>query len=281
MSDHLIRPQPGREALRVEPREIGWDCLGFSVMRLRAGEHLDLTITGSEAAIVPIGGSGVATVGDESYDLSRVGVFEQAGRLLYLPPDTAVRLTAGSDWQFAIGDAPAEGRYPARLITPEEVRVEVRGGGAAQRQVNHLLAPPLEAERLIVYEVLVPAGSWAGWPPHCHDGSHGSPYLEETYYFRFDRPEGFGFHRNYVDDRSLDESFAVHDGDCVAVPRGFHVTTPAPGSNMWILNFLAGDLIADERATPPYFDPAATWITEDWTAGQIDLPLTAGAEAAQ
>ena len=48
---------------------------------------------------------------------------------------------------------------------------------------------PLPAEHLILYEVYVPRGTWAGWPPHRHDGVQGSPYLEEVYYFRLDRPE--------------------------------------------------------------------------------------------
>lgn len=120
--------------------------------------------------------------------------------------------------------------------------------------------------------MIVPAGSWAGWPPHCHDGLHASPYLEETYYFRFDRPDGFGFHRNYLEDGSYDEAFVVRDGDCVAVPRGFHVTTAAPGHNMWILNYLAGELVGEDRATPPYFDPATVWITGNWSRGQLALP---------
>ena len=57
-------------------------------------------------------------------------------------------------------------------------------------------ASPLPAERLILYEVYVPRGKWSGWPPHCHDGWEGSPYLEETYYFRFDPPNGWCMHRN-------------------------------------------------------------------------------------
>jgi 5-deoxy-glucuronate isomerase len=154
-----------------------------------------------------------------------------------------------------------------------------RGGGPAHRQVNHLLAPPLPAERLIVYEVYVPAGEWAGWPPHRHDGVDGSPYLEETYWFRFDRPEGFGFHRSYAPEGGFDETFAIHDGDCVAVPRGYHVTGSTPGSNMWILNFLAGELVDDARATPPAFDPATTWITEDWDAAQMALPVATPRDA--
>ena len=275
MSRDLTKPGDGRpELLRVDPESAGWGSLGYSVYQLESGEELRLEEPERELALVTISGGGVAQAAGQSFQLERRGVFEELSPLLYVPPGSPLDLVGGvrEAWTLAIGSAPAEGRYPLRLIDPAEVNVEIRGGGAALRQVSHVLAPPLPAERLIVYEVILPGGSWAGWPPHCHDGEHSSPYLEETYYFRFDRPAGFGFHRNYVEDGSLDEAFAVRDGECVSVPRGFHVTTATPGSNMWILNFLAGDLIGDERATPPFFDPETTWITEDWSRGQVKLP---------
>jgi 5-deoxy-glucuronate isomerase len=276
VSANLIRPRAGRDALRVTPESMSWQHLGFEVLALRAGERAELDAGDRELAIVALAGAGVADVGSDAFELSRDDVFAGAGGLLYLPPGTVATLTASGDWRVAIGSAPAEGRYPVRLIAPAEVRVELRGGGPARRQVDHLLAPPLPAERLIVYEVLVPGGAWAGWPPHCHDGWHGSPYLEETYYFAFDRHDGFGFHRNYLADGSYDEAFTIRDGDCVAVPRGFHVTTAAPGHNLWILNVLAGELRDEARATPPYFDPGSTWIAEDWSKAAIELPVGAG-----
>ncbi len=275
MSGDLIRPREGREAIRVTPETAGWDHLAFHVHTLAVGESLALDTAGRESAVVTIAGAGVAAVDGEAYPLARTGIFEEMAPLLYVTPDATAQLTASAEWIVAVGAAPAEGRHPTRLIAPGEVQVELRGGGAARRQVNHVLAPPLPAERLIVYEVYVPAGEWAGWPPHRHDGVDDSPYLEETYYFRFDRPEGFGFHRSYAPDSGFDETFAIHDGDCVAVPRGYHVTGSTPGSNMWILNFLAGDLIDDARATPPAFDPATTWITQDWEAAQVTLPVAA------
>ena len=277
MSSNLFHPTTtGPEVLAVLPEGMKWGHLGFVVHRLSAGEELTLSTDGRETAVVPMSGRASIDAGDESYELSRRGVFEDAGSLLYAPPGTPLRVTAVTDLDFAVGTAPAKGDYPLRLIRPEEVQVEIRGGGSAVRQVNHLLAHPLPAERLIVYEVYVPGGSWAGWPPHRHDGVSGSPYLEETYHFRFDRPDGFGFHRNYDAD-GFDETFTVHHDDCVAVPSGFHVTTASPGNNMWILNFLAGELIGDERATGPYFDPATTWIRDDWTKGQMELPVAAQA----
>lgn len=275
MSRDLTRPAgAGPEILRVDPQTAGWGSLAYSVFQLDAGEEVRLALPDRELALVTISGGGTVHVAGQSFELARRGVFEELSPLLYVPPGSPLDLVAGEPegWTFAVGSAPAEGRWPLRLIDAAEVAVEIRGDGAALRQVSHVLAPPLPAERLIVYEVVVPAGSWAGWPPHRHDGENDSPYLEETYYFRFDRSGGFGFHRNYDGSGVLDEAFTVGDGDCVSVPRGFHVTAAAPGHNMWILNFLAGDLIGEERATPPYFDPATTWITEDWSGAQLELP---------
>jgi 5-deoxy-glucuronate isomerase len=273
MAQNLFHAREGNESLRIDPDTVGWRHLGMTVFSLAAGETREVATAGREAAVIALSGGGVVHVGgDCAYRLARRSLFEEMGSLLYVPPGAPLELAAADAWSVAIATAPASGRYPVRLVEPEDTRVEIRGGGAALRQVNHLLAPPLPAERLIIYEVFVPGGSWAGWPPHCHDGLHGSPYLEETYLFQFDKPDGFGFHRNYLADGSYDETFVVHDRDCVAVPRGFHVTTAAPGSNMWILNFLAGDPVDDERATPPYFDPSTTWITQDWARGQMPLP---------
>lgn len=272
MTADLIRPKPGREVLSLEPAAMNWEQLGFAVHRLAGRDELVLDPGPREVALIPMSGQASVETSSARYEIARRGVFDESGSLLYLPPRTPARISTDEGVEFAVGTAVAEGRYPARMVHADEVPVEIRGGGAARRQVNHLLAPPLEAERLIVYEVYLPGGAWAGWPPHRHDGVSGSPRLEETYFFRFDRPEGFGFHRNYDPD-GFDETFTVHQDDCVAVPGGFHVTTTTPGNNMWILNFLAGDLEGDERATAPYFDPATTWIRDDWSKGRIDLPV--------
>ena len=35
----------------------------------------------------------------------------------------------------------AEDEYPARLVTPAHVGIEIRGGGNATRQINSMLPP--------------------------------------------------------------------------------------------------------------------------------------------
>ncbi len=276
----VLTPSGGvGKQMDLTPAQAGWKYLSFSVITLKGGKHEHI-LYDEETAVVPLSGSATMTLGQETHAVSRSSVFEQLAPVGYAPPGTQILIEAEHEFTFAIGSAPAEGRYPARLIQPSKMRSELRGGGASYRHVNHTLAPPIEAERLILYEVYVPRGTWAGWTPHCHDGEEGSPYLEETYYFRLDRPEGYWMHRNWRDseDTSLDfeDLLSGGDGDCALVPRGYHTTVACPGSNMYFLNYLAGDLIGEERSTPPCFHSDHEWIEQDWEnndAGRWRLPI--------
>jgi len=269
-----IRAQPGPgPILEITPETAGWANVAFSVVELTPADPWSGTETDRETAIVPLSGSGRVRAGDIDTPISRTSVFEELGRIVYLPPGTPYEITTESSLTAAVGSAPAEGLYPARVFEPTEMRVEIRGGGQAYRQVVHSLAHPLPAEKLILYEVFVPRGTWSGWPPHCHDGRDGSPYLEEVYYFRLDRPEGYCMHRNWRTEEGFDEAVVARDGDAVLVPKGYHTSVACPSSNMYFLNYLAGELLGDARRTPPCFAAEHTWIEADWGAGAWTLPV--------
>ena len=263
---------PGR-ILHVSPETAGWDYVEFGVVDVTAAGWSGLQAD-RETAIVPLAGEGRVVVGDEmAVDLSRTSVFEQMASIVYVPPGTPYVIESDAGLRATVGSAPAEGRYPVRVFEPAEMRIEIRGGGQAHRQVIHSLAYPLPAERLILYEVYIPRGTWAAWPPHCHDGREGSPYLEELYYFCLDRPEGYGLHRNWRHEEGYDDPMVVHDGDLVLVPKGYHTTVTCPSANMYFINYLAGELLDDDRRTPPCFAAEHTWIESDWKAGEWGLPV--------
>lgn len=272
--EHLFKSRPGPGVpVEVTPQTAGWKYLGFKLITLRAGETYREMTGGNEVALVPLNGHGIFDVSGKRFDLERKSVFTEVPCVLYVPPGQEVTITAIADLDFSMGSAPAEGKYPTRLFQPAEMRQELRGGGAARRQVNHILAAPLPAERLILYEVYVPGGAWSGWPPHCHDGSQGSPYLEETYYYRFDPENGYAIQRNYRPDTNFDEFFAVRHGDLTLVTQGYHPVVTTPGSNMYFLNYQAGDLIDAARATPPHNDSEYEWIIGNWEKNLLKLPI--------
>ena len=270
---HLSSDLVSKVRINVTPTSAGWRFLSFSVVDLAVGESHESMLVDQETAIVPLSGAGTVRVRDRSFDLARESVFTTMPSVLYIPPGTPIEVATNSTFCFAIGSAPAEGRYPVRLFEPGEMKSELRGGGTSYRQVNHILAMPLPAERLILYEVYVPRGTWAGWAPHCHDGREGSPYLEEVYYFRIDPANGFILHRNWRDDEGFDEQFVVKEADTVLVTKGFHSTVACPSSHMYFLNYLAGELQDDDRRTPPCFHADYTWIVDDWSAGAWQLPV--------
>jgi 5-deoxy-glucuronate isomerase len=271
---HLIRPRNcTANSVDITPASAHWRFLSFKLLELQRGWTRTHHTQETEVALLPLSGKATVEVAGVQYSLSRHDVFAEMSDLLYVPPAQDIHIFADTDCEMAVGGAPAEGRYPVRLIRRDEIRAEVRGGGTATRQVHHLLAYPLPAERLIVYEVFVPGGHWAGWPPHCHDGFGASPYLEETYYFRMDPRHGFGMHRNWRTDADFDETFAARHGDVVLVTQGFHSTTAAPNCRMYFLNYLAGDLQDDARGTPPFDEPQFARIKQDWNTNAMQLPL--------
>ena len=83
-------------------------------------------------------------------------------------------------------------------------------------------------------------------------GFAGSAHLDETYYYRI-QPEksGYCIHRNYRVDNDFDELFTVRDGDLVLVTEGFHPVAVPPGSQVYFLNYLAGELIDDAAKNSP------------------------------
>lgn len=257
---------------RADPQTAGWRYLYFALLEVRGvvegeGEGLEL-------AFVPIEGRGWVETRSHSYPLTRTSVFTHLPEVLYLPPGGGFRIHAEEGpFLLALGGAPAEGLYPERLFRPVEMRQELRGGGAALRQVNHILGPHLPAERLILYEVYTPSGRFSGWPPHRHDGLLGSAYMEETYLYRVTPPEAFAIHVNYDPEHRREKLHLARDLDLVLVPGGYHPVAAPPGANVYYLNYMAGELLGEARATPPVDDPVWAWVKEDWSGNPLRLPL--------
>jgi 5-deoxy-glucuronate isomerase len=125
-------------------------------------------------------------------------------------------------------------------------------------------------------EVYTPGGNWSSFPPHKHDvhrvdanGTVVEADLEEIYFYRFDRPEGFAYQRVYTDDRSTDALLLCQDCDVVLVPHGYHPVVAAPGSTAYYLNILAGS--AQSLAASD--DPQYAWIKQSYTGTDPRIPI--------
>jgi 5-deoxy-glucuronate isomerase len=266
---HVVPGRGPGTLLEITPESVAWRYLSFRVVALGPGETLEADSGPNEVAIVPLAGAGRIEFAGEAHEVSRRDVFSELPHVAYLPPRTPYAIAARDGFELAIGGAPAEGRYPARLFAPAELPTFVRGGANVSRGVTCTLDPTFPAERLIAYEILTPSGNWSSWPPHRHDGRFGTSYHEETYYFRLTPTDGFAIERLYTRDTDLDVSIRASDGDLVLVHEGYHTVVTAPGTNAYYLNFLAGDV----RPVVQLNDPAYAWIVEDWEGRPVAIPL--------
>jgi 5-deoxy-glucuronate isomerase len=134
-----------------------------------------------------------------------------------------------------------------------------------------MIPPGFPAHRLIVVEVFTPAGNWSSFPPHKHDVHNppGEVDLEEIYYYRIERTEGFAIQKVYTPDRRIDETLTVRDGELVLVPEGYHPVVAAHGYNVYYLNALAGSA----RSLAASDDPDYAWVRNEWREIDPRLPL--------
>ena len=246
----LVRPKNNASGLvhRVTPRSAGWTYVGFEVHDLKPGAILAKRCGDMEICIVIVSGKArVKTgAGKSAQDFGLLGnrttPFDGGPWAVYVSARSNYTIVADTACEIAICAAPGKGTLPARVISPEQCAVEVRGHGTNTRYVRNILPENEPADSLLVVEVITPGGNWSSYPPHKHDRDAlpEESFLEETYYHRLDPPQGFAVQRVYTDDRSLDETTVVTDRDVVLVPKGYHPVAAAHGYSLYYLNVMAG-----------------------------------------
>jgi 5-deoxy-glucuronate isomerase len=251
----------GPDPVILTPDAAGWGYAALRVIALAPGERRVVTVEEFEAALLPLSGSCRVEIGSHAFELEgRDDVFSRVSDFAFLPEGSEAVMISRGGGVFALPMARAERGLEPAHVPARAVAVEVRGGGAATRQVNNFMsADAFEADRLIAVEVLTPDGNWSSFPPHKHDEHTDREVpLEEIYYFRILGDGGFGMHRTYTRDGDIDVTVTVRDGDVFLVPRGYHgPCVAAPGHTMYYLNVMAGPA---ERAWRVCTDPTHEWL---------------------
>lgn len=251
--------------INVDPTVANWEFIGLTVHRLHAGAPLSIESDGDEFAIVLLSGKCAVVHGNDRVTLGpRANAFDDPPWAYYLPTDSTCSVETDTTTEIAICRSRATVSHAPRLITPQDVKIEIRGAGNASREIRHIIEPSFPADTLLVVEVITPSGNWSSYPPHKHD-IHDMPReadLEEIYYYRIDSPDGFGLQRLYTASGSIDEAYVIRDGDLLLVPFGYHTFAMAQGYTGYYLNVLAGD--EPVRTMQPSDDPKHAWVRATW-----------------
>ena len=272
--------------LSITPESAGWELISFQARRLNEGRSWSFSNGENESAIVNLSGtySIESNFGNWTNFGGRTSVFAGGGSALYLPRGSEFTITAETSGEYAVAWVPTDQDNDAWLITPDQVSSSIRGGDNVSRQINDLLPPESPVHRLVLVEVYTPSGNWSSYPPHKHDvhiedndGNLIEADLEEIYFYKIDKPDGYAYQRVYTDNQSplhqagkpIDSLMKAVENSAVLVPEGYHPVVSAPGYMTYYLNVLAGS--AQSLANQD--DPNYSWVKESYQNVDERLPL--------
>lgn len=221
-----------------------------AVVRLEPGESRSFRYAGEECVFLLIEGAVAFAWNGESRTGVRASCFDDGAGAYYLhvPHDTQVTLTAEKRSEVFFAHTENDRDFQAKFYAPADVGIVTSCpgilAGTAERKVttafDDVTAP---WSNLVIGEIFPLPGKWCGYPPH----SHTQP---EVYYYRIDRPEGFGYCG------IGDEAYMIKDRSVSLLAHGaMHPQVCAPGYHMyviWIIRHLPGDVWRRGPNLPQY-----------------------------
>lgn len=259
--------------------DAGWTHLNMEARLMQKGEQWMGNTGEYEYGIILLSGNYAVATDKGNWETinGRTSVFNGIAHTLYLPRHTNFTLTAVSEvLDIAYSWVLSDKDFPARFKRPQEAAIEIRGGDNATRQINSLIEPGFNCQKIVSVEVYTPSGNWSSFPAHKHDarktdamGNLVEACLEEIYFYKIEKPEGHAIQQVYNDDSSIDEIMKVKTNDAVLVPKGYHPVVAEHGYHCYYLNFLAGS----DQSLANTTDPNHQWIYNSWKGTDPRIPL--------
>ena len=225
--------------------------MDIRVYRMCEGETRTFVRKEEEEAVLLLSGKVTFHWEDMQKTVSRKNVFTEGPWALHVSGGVLVEVEAVTDCEILVQCTQNTRTFASRLYAPGDAPWGYSSvgkfGNVAKRRVNTIFDHDICPEsNMVLGEVLNDRGNWSGYLPHRHP-------QPEAYFFKFDRPEGFG--ASFVGDqvfKSVDNSFS-------AIPGGeLHPQAVAPGFQMytcWMIRHIDGnpwlqtDRCEDERYT--------------------------------
>ncbi|WCK56423.1 5-deoxy-glucuronate isomerase [Aneurinibacillus sp. Ricciae_BoGa-3] len=238
------------------------EYVGFKIVDIALESVYSESLGKKECCIVALTGKINVSDGKETFKNlgTRQSVFEKIPTdSVYVSNDRKYEIEGVTQARVALCYSPSDRQLPTKLIKASEIGIEHRGILNNKRLVHNILpdSDP-SANSLLVVEVFTESGNWSSYPPHKHDRDNlpDESFLEESYYHEMNPQQGFVFQRVYTDDRSIDQTMTVENGDVVMVPAGYHPVGVPDGYTSYYLNVMAGP----KRIWKFYNDPDHEWI---------------------
>ena len=155
---------------------------------------------------------------------------------------------AEADSEVLVQSTENERDFAPVFYTPADCRDDIFGDGVWDNKMKRTVRTVFDYSNapysnMVNGEVINHQGGWSSYAPHHHP-------QPEVYYYRYERPEGFG--ACYIGD----DVFRIQDGSCAHIRCGkTHPQVTAPGYPMyycWMIRHLPGNPWTDRIVDPRY-----------------------------
>ena len=230
--------------------------MNIYVKRLKADETYRLSDEQNETAVLLLGGEVEFAWDDKTATGKRANPFARKPYCLHVCKNTAFSVKALADSEILIQQTNNDGTFDPVFYTPETCLYQEFGkgqwGGAGHRIVSTMFDPDnAPYSNMVLGEVFNQPGKWSSYPPHHHP-------QPEVYYYRFDKPQGFG--ASFIGD----DVYKSVDGAASYIESNKnHQQVTAPGYEMyyvWMVRHLPGD---PWYKTTRFYEDCHTWLLDE------------------
>ena len=227
----------GDEILSTYDNEYSDMLMDVRVYRLKQGVTRKFFTPDEENAILLLSGKVSFRCDEINEEVYRKDVFTDGPYALHFCKQKEAVVKALSDCEILVQCTKNDTEFATKLYRPDDAPWKYscvgKFGNTAKRRVNTIFDKDIAPwSNMVLGEVLNDRGNWSGYLPHRHP-------QPELYYFKFDRPEGFGASFNG------DDVFKIVDNSFSAIKGGnLHPQSAAPGFQLytcWMIRHLDGD----------------------------------------
>lgn len=211
--------------------------MNITVYRMKDKEVRKFYLENEEQAVLLVKGEAEYEWKDERRKAKRENFLKEGLYCLHVCKGTEVTVRAFSDTEILVQSTENERVFMPVFYQPEDC-IEAKAGeglweGKGVRTVRTAFDYKTSPySNMVMGEIISPQGGWSGYIPHHHP-------QPEVYYYRFDKPQGFG--ACFLGD----DVFKIKDGSFGALEPGkTHPQVTAPGYPMyvvWMIRHLEGN----------------------------------------
>jgi 5-deoxy-glucuronate isomerase len=252
LSGHRNGFGPGLTEI-ARPGDADGAGIGLAVLRLAAGERLELT-PAHETAWLLMDGAIEVEIDGRRREFSRRSLFDEGPSAVHVSASQRLALRARDEVELTRYESANAKPFAPAIYGPSDVREDQRGKGLVHDAAHRIVRTIFDRENadpsaeLVLGEVITLPGRWSSYPPH----HHAQP---EIYHYRFTSPSGYG-HAELGE-----EVLKVRHNDTIKIfhPND-HAQCAAPGYGMyysWVIRHLP-----ERPYTAPEFTEEHRWILD-------------------